>query len=70
MSIGLVVTRGFGNGTQLGTIKDAVTMGYTISTVIPPVIPTATGLVGEGSTGAGLTVTGFTGNGTTGSGSL
>ncbi len=34
MSIGLVVTRGYSNGTQLGTIKDVVTRGYTIGEVI------------------------------------
>lgn len=30
MSIGLIVTRGFSNGTLTGLIKDIVTMGYTI----------------------------------------
>lgn len=30
MSIALVVTRGYGNGTLTGTIKDVVTAGYTI----------------------------------------
>lgn len=30
MSIRLIVTRGFGNGTFLGTIKDVVTRGYSI----------------------------------------
>lgn len=30
MSIGLIVTRGFGNGTLVGSIKDVVTRGYTI----------------------------------------
>ncbi len=30
MSIGLIVTRGFGNGTLVGTIKDVVTVGFTI----------------------------------------
>lgn len=34
MSIGLVVTSGFGNGTLTGTIKDVVTLGYTIGEVI------------------------------------
>ena len=29
MSIALIVTRGFGNGTLAGTIKDVVTRGYT-----------------------------------------
>ncbi len=40
MSIALVVSRGFGNKTGfLGTIKDAVTAGYTIGPEI--VIPTS-----------------------------
>ena len=30
MSIKLIVTRGFGNGTFLGAIKDVVTRGFTI----------------------------------------
>lgn len=30
MSIALVVTAGYGNGTLSGTIKDVVTRGYTI----------------------------------------
>lgn len=30
MSVKLLVTTGFGNGTFNGTIKDVVTMGYTI----------------------------------------
>lgn len=30
MSIALIVTRGFGNGTLTGSIKDVVTRGYTI----------------------------------------
>ena len=34
MSIALVVTRGFGNGTFNGTIKDAVTAGYSIGAII------------------------------------
>ena len=34
MSIALVVTRGFGNGTLVGTIKDVVTMGYTIGAAV------------------------------------
>ena len=34
MSIGLVVTRGFSNGTLVGTIKDVVTLGYTIGTAV------------------------------------
>ena len=34
MSIALIVTRGFGNGTLVGTIKDVVTRGYTIGVVV------------------------------------
>lgn len=30
MSIALVVTAGFGNGTLTGSVKDVVTRGYTI----------------------------------------
>lgn len=33
MSIALVVTRGFGNGTLEGSIKDVVTSGYTVGIV-------------------------------------
>ena len=36
MSIALVVTRGFGNGTLTGTIKDAVTAGYTTGAAADP----------------------------------
>jgi len=35
MSIALVVTRGFGNGTLAGTISKMVTVGYTPATVAP-----------------------------------
>jgi len=35
MSIALVVTAGFGNGTLTGTIKDVVLRGYSIG--VPPV---------------------------------
>ena len=35
MSIALVVTRGFGNGTLAGTISKMVTVGYTPATVDP-----------------------------------
>ena len=36
MSIALIVTRGFGNGTLIGTIKDVVTRGYSIGSAIIP----------------------------------
>jgi len=36
MSIPLIVTRGFGNGTLTGAIKDVVTRGYTIGEVVIP----------------------------------
>jgi len=70
MSIALVVLRGYGNATVLGTIAKAVTRGYDISSFIPPVVPVSRGLVGSGSTGIGLTGNQSTGNGITGSGSL
>ena len=63
MTIARIVTKGFGNGTLLGTIKDLVTMGYDISTVIPPTIPVSDGLLGNQSTGDGLTRNQSTGNG-------
>lgn len=34
MSISLIVTRGFGNGTLIGAIKDTVTRGYSIGDVV------------------------------------
>lgn len=34
MSIALVVTRGFGNGTLVGNPNDVVTRGYTIGTFV------------------------------------
>ena len=34
MSIPLIITRGFGNGTFNGTIKDVVTAGYTIGVAV------------------------------------
>lgn len=44
MSIALVVTRGYGNGTLSGTIKDVVTRGYTIGEE-PPIWTEQTGSV-------------------------
>ena len=35
MSIALIVTRGYGNGTLTGSIADVVTRGYTIGEVAP-----------------------------------
>jgi len=63
MSIKLIVTNGFGNGTFAGVIKDIVTFGFDISTIIPPTIPVATGIVGNQSTGNGINGEGVTGNG-------
>ena len=34
MSIALIVTHGFGNGTLTGSIKDVVTDGYTIGAAL------------------------------------
>ena len=36
MSIALVVTRGFGNGTFNGSVKDVVLAGYSIGIPVPP----------------------------------
>jgi len=57
MTIATVVTRGFGNGTLLGTIALAVTAGYDISTFIPPTVPVSDGLLGNQSTGNGIVST-------------
>ena len=70
MSIALIVTLGFGNGTLNGSIPDVVTLGYDISTVIPPTIPDSNGLSGSGALGLGLLGTGSAGSGVSGSGSL
>lgn len=50
MAIKNLVTRGF----VFGPIARLVTMGYDISTIIPSVIPTSSGLVGDQSTGNGI----------------
>ena len=42
MSIGLVTTFGFGNGTLVGTIGDVVTMGYALGVAWPTDIDDAT----------------------------
>ena len=45
MSIAKIVTRGFGNGTLAGTIKDVVLRGYSIAVAavaVIPFVPTAT----------------------------
>jgi len=60
MSIALVVTRGFGNGTFNGTIKDVVLRGYSIGQVIITTDSTfgVIGLIdqtGQGNTGRILT---------------
>jgi len=66
MSIKLILTNGIGNGTFAGAIKDIVTMGFDISTVIPPTVPIATGIFGNQSTGNGISGNGSTGNGIVG----
>lgn len=48
MSIALIVTRGFGNGTFSGSIADVVTRGYTIGAVS---IPQSTAAGGGGAMG-------------------
>ncbi len=60
MSIPLVVTRGFGNGSVVGTIKDVVTAGYNIGIpviITPDCINQYTGIIDDTNTFA----TGFIG---------
>ena len=73
MSIGLIVTRGFSNGTLVGTIADVVKDGYSASATPAPTAPESDGLFSSGSTGEGIHCDQSTGNGimsnqTTGSG--
>lgn len=63
MSIALIVTEGFGNGTLIGTIPDIVTVGYGISTIIPPTIPEAGGKAVGGMLGDGISVAAALGDG-------
>jgi hypothetical protein len=70
MSIAQVVTAGFGNGTFSGTIKDVVTRGYDISTIIPPVIPPTDGIAVSGAFGDGVTTSGAFGDGALASGAF
>ena len=65
MSIALVVTAGYGNGTFSGTIPFVVTRGYSISTVIPSVVPTADGIQVPGVFGDGVSVSSDFGSGAT-----
>ncbi len=65
MSIALIVTEGFGNGSLVGTIPDVVTLGYSISTVIPSVVPTADGIQVPGVFGDGVSVSSYFGSGAT-----
>ncbi len=58
MAIDNVVTSGFGNGTFSGTIALVTTRGYSISTVIPSVVPTAKGVQVGGKFGTGVKVDG------------
>jgi hypothetical protein len=73
MSIALVVSRGFGNGTLTGVITKLVTVGFDISTVIPPVppvVPISAGGLSFGVLGNGISTTGVIGNGINSKGSL
>ena len=70
MSIKLVVTAGFGNGTFTGSIGKVVTRGYNISTIIPPTVPTATGIQSSGELGEGIASTSNLGDGLVGQGNL
>jgi|TARA_R110000737_G_scaffold350252_2_gene388701 hypothetical protein len=66
MSIANIVTRGF----VIGPLTKLVTMGYDISTFIPPVIPVSNGLVGNQSTGNGIVSNQTAGSSLTGRGRL
>lgn len=59
MSIASIVTRGF----IIGPIDKLVTIGFSISTFIPPTIPTSGGLFDNQSLGNGLTAKQSTGSG-------
>ena len=63
MSIALIVSEVFGNGTFVGTIPDIVTVGYNISTIIPPTVPDADGIVAAGVLGNGISANGELGDG-------
>jgi hypothetical protein len=66
MSIALVTTRGFGNGTLIGSLTKLVTVGFAISTIIPPippVIPVSDGGLTFGVLGDGINTNGKLGNG-------
>jgi hypothetical protein len=63
MAILDVVTAGYGNGTFSGSIPFVVTRGYNISTIIPPVIPDADGIVIGGILGDGISVAATLGDG-------
>lgn len=63
MSIALIVTAGFGNGTFIGTIPLVTTRGYSISTVIPPTVPEAGGVQVSGQFGDGVSVSNNFGTG-------
>ena len=63
MSIALVTTAGFGTGSLSGTIKGVVLRGYDISTIIPPTIPEADGVIVGGILGDGISVAATLGDG-------
>jgi hypothetical protein len=70
MSIALIVTAGFGNGTLSGTVKGAVLRGYDISAIIPSTIPVSPGVLVNGVFGLGVTANGSFSSGTTVTGKL
>jgi hypothetical protein len=73
MSIALVTTRGFGNGTLIGSLTKLVTVGFDISTIIPPippVIPVSDGSLTFGVLGNGIATNGVMGYNKVSRGSL
>ena len=66
MNIANLTTRGF----VAGPLTKLVTMGYGISTFIPPTMPVTDGLVGNQSMGNGITSNQTASTGLTGRGRL
>jgi hypothetical protein len=70
MTIALVTTRGFGNGTLVGSLTKLVTVGFDISTIIPSVVPISDGGLTFGVLGNGIATNGVMGYNKVSKGSL